>query len=140
MSEIKISEDEMIDSIILGISSLKEELLRSTKALERIEKQVYIAFPKKKPAPKKKSPPTLPLSEKASLEIFDLLVDALQDQREEGFLKVVEKYSDKELIEVSFQIGAETKTKSRNKAIDYIKRKAQERMNLSFPSAPRTNS
>jgi hypothetical protein len=138
MSEIKISEEELAESILSSVASLKEEVLRISKSLDRIEKQVFLVFPQKKPAPKSKKSPKPTISEQKAMEIFNFIVENLQRDGDLGFTKFLESLSDNDVIEISIQIGGKNKPKTRMAASEYIRRKAQERIELSFTSLTQT--
>lgn len=129
------------------INLLRRDLRETSAALSRVERRLKAAFPNypDKPKQPKKEKGTERFSSKTPQElqsIFDDLVIRTQDGGDSAFVPRIDEFSDEDVIALAVEVGIGSRSSlSRRKAVDGIRKRVQEAMQLRFEKkqAPLTN-
>jgi len=121
------------------INSLRRELQTTSAALGRIERRLKAAFPNyptKPKQPKKRKKMGKESSLKTSQElqmIFEELVACTQNGGDGAFVSRIDEFSDEDVIALAVEVGIGSQSSlSRRKAIDGVRKRVQESMQLQF--------
>src|SRR3989338_3352525 len=121
------------------ISSLRRDLQTTSAALSRIERRLKAAFPNypakpKKPKNQKKTDKKSLLKTSQELQmIFEELVALTQKGGDGGFASRIDEFSDEDVIALAVEVGFGSQSSlSRRKAIDGVRKRVQESMQLQF--------
>jgi len=128
------------------INLLRRDLQATSSALGRIERRLKATFPnypskQKQPKGKRQSERTRTSKTPQDLQaIFEDLVDRSNNGGDSAFAAKVNEFKDEDIIALSVEVGMGSHSRlSRQKAVDGVRKRVQEAMQLQFEKKPPTS-
>lgn len=139
MSNEFFEPSDEIKRVAEEINLLRRDIQTASSTLGRIERRLKASFPnfpsKKKQSIKNKETGKMrsSMTSQELQTIFDDLVSSTQSGGDTSFAQSINKYSDEDIIAIAVEVGVGSSRRlSRSKAIDSIRKRVQEALQLQF--------